>query len=75
MKRLPQLGKVHKDFLENIVLSKLNLKLGEIQNKYHLSLYKFWLVIFIPGFFLGILSQFQINLVKFQGLILIKLLM
>ena len=26
MKRLPQLGKVHKDFLENIVLSKLNSK-------------------------------------------------
>jgi len=45
-------------------VTKINLKLGEIQNKYHLSLYKFWLVIFIPGFFLGILSQFQINLVK-----------
>ena len=45
-------------------VTKMNLKLGEIQNKYHLSLYKFWLVIFIPGFFLGILSQFQINLVK-----------
>ena len=45
-------------------ISKVDLKLGEIQNKYHLSLYKFWLVIFIPGFFLGILSQFQINLVK-----------
>ena len=26
MKRLPQLGKVHKDFLENIVLSKLKSK-------------------------------------------------
>ena len=45
-------------------VTKMNLKLGEIQNKYHLSLYRFWLVIFIPGFFLGILSQFQINLVK-----------
>ena len=45
-------------------VTKINLKLGEIQNKYHLSLYRFWLVIFIPGFFLGILSQFQINLVK-----------
>ena len=45
-------------------ITKINLKLGEIQNKYHLSLYRFWLVIFIPGFFLGILSQFQINLVK-----------
>ena len=48
----------------SIDVTKINLKLGEIQNKYHLSLYKFWLVIFIPGFFLGILSQFQINLVK-----------
>ena len=45
-------------------VTKINLKLGEIQNKYHLSLYRFWLLIFIPGFFLGILSQFQINLVK-----------
>ena len=45
-------------------VTKINLKLGEIQNKYHLSLYRFWLVIFIPGFFLGILSQFQISLVK-----------
>ena len=45
-------------------VTKINLKLSEIQNKYHLSLYRFWLVIFIPGFFLGILSQFQINLVK-----------
>ena len=45
-------------------VTKINLKLGEIQNKYHLSLYRFWLVIFIPGFFLGILSQFQINLGK-----------
>ena len=48
----------------SIDATKINLKLGEIQNKYHLSLYRFWLVIFIPGFFLGILSQFQINLVK-----------
>ena len=48
----------------SVNVTKMNLKLGEIQNKYHLSLYKFWLVIFIPGFFLGILSQFQINLVK-----------
>ena len=48
----------------SIDVTKINLKLGEIQNKYHLSLYRFWLVIFIPGFFLGILSQFQINLVK-----------
>ena len=48
----------------SINVTKINLKLGEIQNKYHLSLYRFWLVIFIPGFFLGILSQFQINLVK-----------
>ena len=45
-------------------ISKLNLKLGEIQNKNHLFLYKFWLVIFIPGFILGILGQFQINLEK-----------
>ena len=45
-------------------VTKINLKLSEIQNKYHLFLYRFWLVIFIPGFFLGILSQFQINLVK-----------
>ena len=48
----------------SIDATKNNLKLGEIQNKYHISLYRFWLVIFIPGFFLGILSQFQINLVK-----------
>ena len=48
----------------SIDATKINLKLGEIQNKYHLSLYRFWLLIFIPGFFLGILSQFQINLVK-----------
>ena len=48
----------------SINVTKINLKLGEIQNKYHLSLYRFWLLIFIPGFFLGILSQFQINLVK-----------
>ena len=47
-----------------INISKLNLKLGEIQNKNHLFLYKFWLVIFIPGFILGILGQFQINLEK-----------
>ena len=45
-------------------ISKLNLKLGEIQNKNHLFLYKFWLVIFIPGSILGILGQFQINLEK-----------
>ena len=45
-------------------ISKLNLKLGEIQNKSHLFLYKFWLVIFIPGSILGILGQFQINLEK-----------
>jgi len=45
-------------------ISKLNLKLGEIQNKIHLFLYKFWLVIFIPGSILGILGQFQINLEK-----------
>ena len=45
-------------------ISKLNLKLGEIQNRNHLFLYKFWLVIFIPGSILGILGQFQINLEK-----------
>jgi len=45
-------------------ISKLNLKLGEIKNKNHLFLYKFWLVIFIPGSILGILGQFQINLEK-----------
>ena len=45
-------------------ISKLNLKLGEIQNKSHLFLYKFWLLIFIPGSILGILGQFQINLGK-----------
>ena len=45
-------------------ISKLNLKLGEIQNKSHLFLYKFWLLIFIPGSILGILGQFQINLEK-----------
>ena len=45
-------------------ISKLNLKLGEIQNENHLFLYKFWLVIFIPGSILGILGQFQINLEK-----------
>ena len=48
----------------SISVTKINLKLGEIQNKYHLFLYRFWLVIFIPGFFLGILSQFQVNLEK-----------
>ena len=45
-------------------ISKVDLKLGEIKNKYHLFLYKFWLVIFVPGFLLGILGQFQINLGK-----------
>ena len=45
-------------------ISKVNLKLAEIQNKYHLFLYKLWLIVFIPGFFLGVLGQFQINLEK-----------
>ena len=45
-------------------ISKVDLKLGEIKNKYHLFLYKFWLAIFVPGFLLGILGQFQINLGK-----------
>ena len=48
----------------SIDATKINLKLGEIQNKYHLFLYKFWLAIFVPGFLLGILGQFQINLGK-----------
>ena len=45
-------------------ISKVDLKLGEIKNKYYLFLYKFWLAIFVPGFLLGILGQFQINLGK-----------
>ena len=45
-------------------ISKINLKLGKIQNKYHLFLYKLWLIVFIPGFFLGVLGQFQIDLEK-----------
>ena len=44
--------------------SKINLQLGEIDNKYHLSLYKLWFIIFIPGFFLGIISHLQIDLLK-----------
>jgi len=44
--------------------SKINLKLDEIDNKYHLSLYKLWFIIFIPGFFLGIISHLQIDLLK-----------
>ena len=43
---------------------KINLKLDEIDNKYYLSLYKLWFVIFIPGFFLGIISHLQIDLLK-----------
>ena len=43
---------------------KINLKLDEIDNKYHLSLYKLWFIIFIPGFFLGIISHLQIDLLK-----------
>jgi len=39
---------------------KINLKLEEIDNKFHLFLYKIWLIIFIPGFFLGITNHLQI---------------
>ena len=40
--------------------SKINLNLQEIDNKFHLFLYKLWLIIFIPGFFLGIINHLQI---------------
>ena len=40
---------------------KINLNLEEIDNKFHLFLYKLWLIIFIPGFFLGIINHLQIE--------------
>ena len=43
---------------------KINLNLEEIDNKFHLFLYKLWLIIFIPGFFLGIINHLQIELPK-----------
>ena len=43
---------------------KIDLNLKEINNKFHLSLYKLWLIIFIPGFFLGIINHLQITLPK-----------
>ena len=39
---------------------KINLNIEEIDNKFHLFLYKIWLIIFIPGFFLGIINHLQI---------------
>jgi hypothetical protein len=39
---------------------KINLNLEEIKNKSHLFLYKLWLIIFIPGLFLGIINHLQI---------------
>ncbi len=44
--------------------TKINLNLREIDNKFHLFLYKLWLIIFIPGFFLGIINHLQIALPK-----------
>ena len=41
---------------------KINLNIEEIDNKFHLFLYKIWLIIFIPGFFLGIINHLQITL-------------
>ena len=43
---------------------KIDLNLQEISNKFHLFLYKIWLIIFIPGFFLGIINHLQITLPK-----------
>ena len=41
---------------------KINLNIEEIDNKFHLFLYKIWLIIFIPGLFLGIINHLQITL-------------